>query len=274
MPVDNTAPRAEDEMNIDDTVILRDLPVGARVKLRNGAIGEVTANPTDGAWVFLRYLESPDPSQVGTESNAFATEVIGVVDGGRRPAAHSETIRPTLSRGSTEELLQQLLLEREIEQFLYMEAELLDERKWSDWIKLVAEDIHYHMPVRRNVKFGEQHRENSDPESEISWFDEGYATLAGRVRQLNTGIHWSEEPFSRVRHIVSNVQVVRVVGDEVDVRSRFVVYQNRLRDEVNLFVGKREDRLRRDPETGWKIAKRTIYLDQNVLLAKAFTTFF
>jgi 3-phenylpropionate/cinnamic acid dioxygenase small subunit len=181
----------------------------------------------------------------------------------------------TLAAGATrEELLERLLLEREIQQFLYMEAELLDDRSWSEWIKLVAPDIHYHMPQRRNVKFGEQYRENTDAESEISWFDEGYATLAGRVRQLNTGIHWCEEPFSRVRHIVTNVQVVDVNGDEVHVRSRFFVYLNRLRDEVNEFVGKREDILRRDSETGWKIAKRTIVLDQNVLLAKVFTTFF
>jgi 3-phenylpropionate/cinnamic acid dioxygenase small subunit len=155
-----------------------------------------------------------------------------------------------------------------------MEAELLDERRFNEWIDLIAEDIHYHMPLRRNVKFGEQARENSDSESEISWFDEGKATLAGRVRQINTGIHWCEEPFSRIRHIVSNVQVVDVNGDEVHVRSRFFVYSNRLRDEVNLFVGKREDILRRDSETGWKIARRKIILDQNVLLAKVITTFF
>jgi 3-phenylpropionate/cinnamic acid dioxygenase small subunit len=43
---------------------------------------------------------------------------------------------------------------------------------------------------------------------------------------------------------------------------------------VNLFVGKRDDVLRRDPETQWKIAKRTILLDQNVLLEKVITTFF
>jgi 3-phenylpropionate/cinnamic acid dioxygenase small subunit len=172
------------------------------------------------------------------------------------------------------QLVERLLLEREIEQFLYHEAELLDERRWSEWIQLVTPDIHYHMPQRRNVKFGEQHRENTDAESEISWFDEGYATLSGRVRQLNTGIHWCEEPFSRVRHIVTNVQVVDVQADEVQVRSRFFVYLNRLRDEVNEFVGKREDILRRDSETGWKIAKRTVILDQNVLLAKVFTTFF
>ena len=155
-----------------------------------------------------------------------------------------------------------------------MEAELLDERRYTDWVDLLAEDIHYYMPVRRNVKFGEQARENSDPESEISWFDEGKTTLAGRVRQINTGVHWCEEPFSRIRHIVTNIQVTDVEGDEVKVMSRFFCYTNRLHEEVNIFVGKRTDLLRRDPETGWKIAARTILLDQNVLLSKVITTFF
>jgi len=173
-----------------------------------------------------------------------------------------------------DQLLERLLLEREIEQFLYMEAELLDEHQFNDWIELIADDIHYHMPIRRNVKFGEWARANSDSESEISWFDEGKSTLAGRVRQLNTGIHWCEEPWSRIRHIITNVQIVNIRGDEIDVRSRFFVWQNRLHDEVNVFVGKREDVLRRDPTTGWKIAKRLILLDQNVLLAKVVTTFF
>ena len=173
-----------------------------------------------------------------------------------------------------EELLERLLLEREIEQFFYREAQLLDDRRFSDWLELIADDIHYHMPVRRNVKFGEQYRENSDPESEISWFDEGQATLAGRVRQINTGLHWAEEPFSRVRHLITNVQIKDVRADELDVSSNFFVWTNRLKDEVNLFVGKRDDVLRRDAVTGWKIVKRTILLDQNVLLAKVITTFF
>jgi 3-phenylpropionate/cinnamic acid dioxygenase small subunit len=173
-----------------------------------------------------------------------------------------------------QQTLERLLLREEIEQFLYFEADLLDTRQFDSWIELIADDIHYHMPIRRNVKFGEQARENSDASSEISWFDEGKRTLAGRVRQINTGVHWCEEPFSRIRHIISNVRVVEVNGDEVKVNSNFFVWQNRLQTEVNLFVGKREDVLRRDPETGWKIAKRLILLDQNVLLAKVVTTFF
>ena len=173
-----------------------------------------------------------------------------------------------------QDALERLLLREEIEQFYFHEAALLDERRFDEWINLIADDIHYHMPIRRNVKFGEQARENTSSLSEISWFDEGKRTLAGRVRQINTGIHWCEEPFSRIRHIISNVRVTEVNGDEINVASNFFVWQNRLRDEVNLFVGAREDILRRDEETQWKIAKRLILLDQNVLLAKVITTFF
>ena len=170
------------------------------------------------------------------------------------------------TKSNTEEALARLLLREEVEQFLYLEASYLDERKFNDWIELIADDIHYFMPIRRNVKFGEQERENTDFRTEISWFDEGKRTL--------TGVHWAEEPFSRIRHLVTNVRVIGVDGDEIRVDSNFFVWQNRLHDEVNLFAGKREDILRRDPDTEFKIAKRTIILDQNVLLAKVITTFF
>ncbi|HEY3115156.1 MAG TPA: 3-phenylpropionate/cinnamic acid dioxygenase subunit beta [Chloroflexota bacterium] len=173
----------------------------------------------------------------------------------------------------SEKALERLLLQREIEEFLYMEAELLDQRHFNDWLDLLAEDIRYFMPMRRNVKFGEQAREDTSEDSEISWFDEGKATLAGRVRQLNTGLHWAEEPLSRVCHMVSNVQILDVDGDIVKVKSRFLVYRNRLQDETDFFVGKREDTLRRDGDT-WKIARRHITLDQNVLMAKNVTVFF
>ena len=174
----------------------------------------------------------------------------------------------------SEETLERLFLEREVERFLYDEAALLDDRRFSEWGELLADDIHYHMPIRRNVKFGEQDKENTDSASEISWFDEGKGTLMGRIRQLNTGVHWPEEPFSRIRHNVTNVRVLAVKGDEVEVDSNFFIWSNRLRDEVVMFVGTRHDVLRRDSETGWKIANRQIILDQNVLLAKVLSTFF
>ncbi len=128
-------------------------------------------------------------------------------------------------------------------------------------------------PLRRNVKFGEQDRENTLEQREIAWFDEGKETLAQRVQQINTGIHWAEEPLSRVRHIVSNVRILSAAPDQATVSSHFLVYRNRLQDETDIFVGKRRDVLRR-VDGAWRIARREIFLDQNVLLAKNLTVFF
>jgi 3-phenylpropionate/cinnamic acid dioxygenase small subunit len=61
-----------------------------------------------------------------------------------------------------------LLLKQEIEEFLYHEAELLDERRYEDWLALVAEDVRYWMPMRRNVKVGEQEREFTPPIGEAA----------------------------------------------------------------------------------------------------------
>lgn len=73
-------PKAEEQISVSDTVMLRDLPEGTKVRLRSGAIAEVTANPHDGGWIFVRYLESPkDPSKIGEDDMAFCTDVMAVV---------------------------------------------------------------------------------------------------------------------------------------------------------------------------------------------------
>lgn len=175
-------------------------------------------------------------------------------------------------------------LRDEIEEFLYDEADLLDERRFTEWLDTLAEDLVYFMPLRRNVKFGEHAaRENTRFGKDISWFDEDKWTLGKRVEQIMTGIHWAEEPLSRVCHIVSNVQLLEVRPSaedarEVVARSRFLIYQNRVEAETYVLVGKRTDLLRKeDAGNGggrWKLARREIILDQNVLQAKNLTVFF
>ncbi len=135
------------------------------------------------------------------------------------------------------------------------------------------------MPMRRNVKFGQHaERENTRLGQGISWFDEDKWTLTKRVEQILTGVHYAEEPLSRVCHMVSNVRLLEVrpsaeAPEEVVVGSRFLIYQNRVEHETYLFVGKRTDALRRSGD-GWKIARREIILDQNERLAKNLTVFF
>jgi 3-phenylpropionate/cinnamic acid dioxygenase small subunit len=170
-------------------------------------------------------------------------------------------------------------LKADIEDFYYHEADLLDDRRFRDWLDILAEDISYFMPIRRNVKFG-QHatRENTRIGEGISWFDEDKWTLTKRVEQILTGVHYAEEPLSRISHMVSNVQIKAVRPDpeqpaEVDVTSRFLVYQNRVEYETYTFVGRRNDTLRAT-QGSWKVAKREILLEQNILLAKNLTMFF
>lgn len=178
----------------------------------------------------------------------------------------------------SDDRIARLLLTHELTQFLYAEAELLDERRYDEWLDLLSEDLRYWMPMRRNVKYDDTTREFTREGEDISWFDEGKDTLARRVRQIQTGIHWAEEPRSRITHMVSNVQLLEVVADvdeprEVSVKSRFLIYRNRVETETDLLVGKREDTLRRDGGH-WLIARRKIILDQNVLLTKNLTFFF
>jgi len=170
-------------------------------------------------------------------------------------------------------------LKADIEDFYYREADLLDERRFREWLDLLAEDISYFMPIRRNVKFG-QHasRENTRQGEGISWFDEDKWTLTKRVDQILTGVHYAEEPLSRITHMVSNVQIkaVRPTVDgarELDAVSRILVYQNRVEYETHTFVGRRHDTLRLT-DAGWKVARREILLEQSILLAKNLTTFF
>ena len=174
--------------------------------------------------------------------------------------------------------IEQLLLKYELENVLYAEADLLDNRRYEEWLDILTDDIRYWMPLRRNYKFGQESQENSRELEDLAWFDENKTTLTLRVKQIMTGIHWAEEPPSRISHFVTNIRIIEAnpsltEASEVKLSSRFLVYRNRLQDETDILVGKREDVLRKE-KGQWKIARRNIFLDQNVLLAKSLTFFF
>lgn len=170
-------------------------------------------------------------------------------------------------------------VKREIEEFLYDEANLLDDRHFQEWVATLADDLEYFMPMEYNVKSGEHaRRELTTRDKQMSWFNEGKWTLSKRAEQIQTGVHWAEEPLSRVSRLVSNVQLMAMQPNEqgeleVEVSSRFLTYQNRCEYEQYFFVGDRKDRIRKTAE-GWKLARREIRIHQNVLLAKNLSIFF
>ena len=168
-------------------------------------------------------------------------------------------------------------LQQEIEQFLYREAMLLDDREFDTWLELLADDIHYYLPTRYNRARREADREISQPD-EAALFDEDKASLGLRVGRLATGMAWAEEPPSRTRHMVSNVQIYTTdVEGEYEVASCFMVYRNRLERQTDIWVGARRDLLRRSSGGGsgnWMIARRLMILDQSMLLSNNVSIFF
>ncbi len=165
-------------------------------------------------------------------------------------------------------------LQFEIEQFLYLEARLLDERRFDEWLLLFADDIHYWMPTRYNRLSRELDKEISGP-GEVANFDEDKRSLGQRVFRINTGMAWAEDPPSRTRHLVCNVWVRPAEGaDEYDVQSAFLTYRNRGDTEVDVWAGRRDDVLRRVGPGTWQIARRKITIDQSTILSKNLSVFF
>jgi 3-phenylpropionate/cinnamic acid dioxygenase small subunit len=172
----------------------------------------------------------------------------------------------------------------EVEQFLYREARLLDERRFHEWLELLTDDIRYWMPVRttrypegsRAIAILDRHRYGATElakEGELAILDETKQSLGMRIARLDTGMAWAEDPPSRTRHFIANVEVEAGETDsEFKVHANFIVYRNRGETEQDFFVGRREDVLR-NVDGAWKIARRKIILDQNVLLAKNISIF-
>ena len=111
----------------------------------------------------------------------------------------------------------------------------------------------------------------------MSYFDDDKRSMAGRLTQMESGTHWAEDPPSRTRHLITNVWVSDVLEENgaytYDVCSYFLCYRNRLEDEVDIWAGRRDDVLRKTADGGYEIAKRTILLDQNVILSKTISVF-
>tara|TARA_R110002072_G_scaffold113986_4_gene243896 strand:+ start:15017 stop:15550 length:534 start_codon:yes stop_codon:yes gene_type:complete len=167
---------------------------------------------------------------------------------------------------------ERMTLSFEAEQFLYQEAALLDDRRFDDWLGLLTEDIHYWMPIRRTTQAKEVHLEFTKPGG-MAFFDDDLGTLTLRVKRLSVGRAWAEDPPSRTRYLITNVQVSKVEGDEITVKCNFQLYRTRLNSEEDSWIGRREDVLRRiDGEL--KLARRHIFLEQTVILSQNLSSIF
>ncbi len=152
----------------------------------------------------------------------------------------------------------------DIEQLYFREARLFSEKRYREWLtEMVDQDIHYYMPVGE-----ERLRADRRPPQEFpaAVYDDDYKDLDERVARLETNLVWMEDPPSRIRHLITNVEAYHTEkDDELETYSNFLVCRNRLEYEERMLVGGRHDRLRRHGDH-WKVARRTISVPQRVVL--------
>jgi 3-phenylpropionate/cinnamic acid dioxygenase small subunit len=154
-------------------------------------------------------------------------------------------------------------LERACAQFLYREAELLDNTDYTGWLEsCLSEDLEYRIPIRTT-------RVRTPGGSEFSetgfHMTDTYVTIRTRVKRLLTEHAWAEDPPSRTRRVVTNIRVRELGSGEAEVKSYLTLYRSQW-DTVNydLIVGERQDVLGVDAG-GWRLRRRLVLLDHTIL---------
>jgi 3-phenylpropionate/cinnamic acid dioxygenase small subunit len=141
----------------------------------------------------------------------------------------------------------------ELEQFLYREARFQDEHRYAEWEALWTDDAVYWVPAMSD---------DSDPEREMAVIYDNRSRIAKRVAQLNTGKRHAQTPPSRLRHLVTNVELLeQAEEDEYLVGSNFLIIESRERGKA-IFAGRFEHRLRR-LEGELRIATKKVMLVDN-----------
>jgi len=119
-------------------------------------------------------------------------------------------------------------LQREVEQFLYRQAELLDGKHWQAFIDCFDERGVYWMPVMR---------EQTEWEGSPSIFAEDKQLMEIRKGRVSHPNAWSQAPMWETNHVVSHVAIESVADGQIRVRSRFHMMELR-RDQVRHFGGR------------------------------------
>lgn len=158
----------------------------------------------------------------------------------------------------------------DVEAWLLWEAEILDARRFQDWLTLLADDVRYRMPVAVTLARSAA----AVPGRAMDHFEEDRYALEKRVERLDGDHAWTEDPPSRARRFVSNIRVTPgEVGGEVIARSYLLLYRSRGDDRpAELLSAERTDRLRQ-VDGGWLLVQRDVRVDDSVLRAQNLALF-
>ena len=148
--------------------------------------------------------------------------------------------------------LAELKLQHEVSQFLYREARLQDEHRFDEWEALWTDDAIYWVPANG---------EGGNPEEQMSIIYDNRSRIALRIRQFHTGKRYSQSPASRLRRVVSNIEILDRSGDALTVGANMLLFETSRRGNVHW--GARNTYVLRRTAAGWRMARKTVSLVDN-----------
>lgn len=140
----------------------------------------------------------------------------------------------------------------EIENFLYREARLMDEHRYEEWLSLWTDDALYWIPCNED---------DIDPTRHVSIIYDNRERLEDRIERLKSTTAHAQDPKSRMRRVVSNIEIEEGENGEVTVYSNFNLTELR-RGQQDTFAGRTIHTLRRENGT-FRIARKKVLLVNN-----------
>lgn len=142
---------------------------------------------------------------------------------------------------------------RAIEDFLYLEARLADESRYDEWAALWTADAVYWVPANTD---------DYDPHRHLSIIYDDRSRLQDRIDRLKSGAAWAQQPVSRMRRLVSNIEIGPTLDNgDIEVYSNFILGEFRRGIQAVYFAGQLH-RLRPGP-AGFRLSFKKVILIKN-----------
>jgi p-cumate 2,3-dioxygenase beta subunit len=143
----------------------------------------------------------------------------------------------------------------QIEDFLFYEAELLEQARYDEWLELLTEDAKYSVPSTDTP--------NGNPDNSLFLIADDRMRIESRIKRLKSEYAHVEFPRSRTNRMISNVRILEQSDDCIVVRANFIVHRMRY-EQVDAYIGKYEYRFVKNAGK-LKIAERKAILDLEAL---------
>ncbi|NQU69391.1 MAG: aromatic-ring-hydroxylating dioxygenase subunit beta [Rhodospirillales bacterium] len=151
-------------------------------------------------------------------------------------------------------------LTAEVADLLNREVYLLDRRQWDDWIALYAEDAVYWAPA-----FASDDEMTDDPDNDVSLLYMDRNGLEARIFRIESGDSYASDPLPWTAHLVTNILVTDIRGDEIDVSASWLVHSfNRVYGSIQR-GGLYDYTLRREA-AGLRIARKKIMVFDDCII--------